>query len=60
MFNKEFNTKITMDQINDKKLNDKLKHDLKMSEDAFVNGTPTLFLDGEIDKSRSKYEMFLK
>lgn len=60
MFNKEFNTKITLAQINNKKLNDKLKYDLKMSEDAFVSGTPTLFFDGEIDKSRSKYEMFLK
>jgi len=60
MFNKEFNTKITMKQINDKKLNDRLKHDLQMSEDAFVNGTPSLFFDGEIDKSRSKYETVLK
>jgi hypothetical protein len=59
-FNKEFNTNITMNQINNKKLDDKLKYDLKMSEDAFVNGTPTIFFDGEIDKSRSKYEMFLK
>ena len=59
-FNKTFNTKITMKQINDKKWDDKLKHDLKMSENAFVNGTPTVFFDGVIDKSRMKYEAFLK
>ena len=59
-FNKTFNTKITMAQINNKKYEDKLQHDLKMSEDAFVNGTPTVFFDGVIDKTRMKYEAFLK
>ncbi len=59
-FNKTFKTKITMKQIDSKELNDKLKHDLDMSEKAFVNGTPTLFFDGVIDKNRSKYEEFLK
>jgi protein-disulfide isomerase len=59
-FNKIFETKITMAQINDSKLDQKLKNDMKMSEDAFVSGTPTLFLDGEIDKSRMKYEQYLK
>ncbi|MEA3552808.1 MAG: thioredoxin domain-containing protein [Campylobacterota bacterium] len=59
-FNKTFNTKITMAQINSKKYNDKIDYDLKMAEDAFVNGTPTVFFDGEIDRRRMKYEAFLK
>jgi len=59
-FNKEFNTKITMEQINDPKLEAKLKKEMEMSEKAFVNGTPTLFLDGEVDKNRMQYETFLK
>jgi len=59
-FNEIFNTNITMKQINQKKYNDSLKHDLKMAEDAFVNGTPTVFFDGVVDKTRSKYEKFLK
>jgi len=59
-FNTVFNTKITMAQINDPELNAKLQHDIKLSEEAFVGGTPTLFLDGEIDKSRMKYEKYLK
>jgi hypothetical protein len=59
-FNKEFNTKITMEQINDPKLEQKLQNEMDMSEKAFVSGTPTLFLDGEIDKSRMKYEEYLK
>jgi len=59
-FNEVFKTNITMKQINDPKLNEKLKHDMDLSDEAFVNGTPTLFLDGEIDKTRMKYEKYLK
>lgn len=59
-FNKAFGTNITMAQINDPKLEQKLQHEMMMSEKAFVGGTPTLFLDGEIDKSRMKYEEYLK
>jgi len=59
-FNKVFKTNITMNQINDVKLNKQLEYDIEMSEKAFVNGTPTLFLDGEIDKTRMKYEQYLK
>jgi len=59
-FNKVFKTNITMTQINAKNLNEKLENDIKMSEEAFVAGTPTLFLDGEIDKTRMKYEKYLK
>lgn len=58
--NKVFKTNITMDEINDPKWEKKLQYDLKMAEEAFVNGTPTLFLDGEIDKTRMKYEKYLK
>jgi len=59
-FNETFKTNITMEQINDTKLNERLEYDLDMADEAFVNGTPTLFLDGEIDKSRMKYEEYLK
>jgi thiol:disulfide interchange protein DsbC len=59
-FNKTFKTNITMNQINDESLNKQLEYDIDMSEKAFVNGTPTLFFDGEIDKTRIKYEKYLK
>lgn len=59
-FNKEFGTNITMKQINDPKLEKMLQDDNKMSEDAFVSGTPTLFFDGNFDLTRSKYDKFLK
>ncbi|MEA2051098.1 MAG: thioredoxin domain-containing protein [Campylobacterota bacterium] len=59
-FNEIFKTNITMSQINNKKYEDKLNNDLDMAEEAFVNGTPTIFFDGEIDKTRTKYEKYLK
>lgn len=59
-FNKLFKTNITLEQINDPKIVKKLQYDMDLSEEAFVNGTPTLFFDGQIDKSRTKYEGYLK
>jgi protein-disulfide isomerase len=60
LFNKEFGTNITMAQINEKKYEEKLKYDMDMADKAFVNGTPTIFFDGEVDKRRDKYEKYLK
>jgi len=59
-FNKEFGTNITMKQINNPKYEKMLKDDNKMSEAAFVSGTPSLFFDGNHDITRSKCEKFLK
>jgi len=59
-FNKEFGTKLTMAQINDPKLDKMLAYDEKMSAKAFVNGTPTVFFNGEYDMTRSKFEKYLK
>jgi len=59
-FNKVIGTNITMKQINNKNIDKKLKYDMKLADDAFINGTPTLFLDGEIDLIRSSYKKFIK
>jgi len=59
-FNKVFDTEISMEQINNPKLQERLNDGLQMSDDAFVSGTPTLFLDGEIDKTRIQYKKYLK
>lgn len=58
-FNKEFGTNITMKQINDPRLEKMLKYDEEMSEKAFVNGTPTVFFNGEYDMRRSEFEKHL-
>jgi len=59
-FNKEFGTNITMKQINNPKLEKMIQDDIKMSDDAFVTGTPTVFFDGEYDITRSEFEKYLK
>jgi len=59
-FNREFGTKITLAEINDPKLDKMLAYDEMMSEKAFVNGTPTVFFNGEYDMTRSKFEKVLK
>jgi hypothetical protein len=60
IFNKKFNTKFTLEQISTNELKEEEQLGLKLSEDALVNGTPTVFFDGEIDLTRSKYLIFLK
>jgi hypothetical protein len=60
IFNKKFKTNFTMKEINSERLNNKIKHSLKLSGDALVNGTPTIFFDGKIDQTREKYLRYLK
>lgn len=60
IFNKKFKTNITMKQINNRKLNEELEHHLKLSDDALIQGTPTVFFDGEIDPMRNKYTKYIK
>lgn len=56
-FNKEFNTSITLAEINNKNLQEKIFKDISMGEEVMVQGTPTIFVNGEQDKSKLKYEM---
>jgi len=55
-FNKVLKTKLTLQQINDRHIRQKILKDVKMAEDALVQGTPTIFVNGEIDRTRLKYE----
>lgn len=56
-FNKEFNTSITLKEINNVNLQEKIFKDISMGEEVMVQGTPTIFVNGEQDKSKLKYEM---
>jgi len=60
IFNKKFNTKITLKQLNNKALIEDIKYHKKLSNEAFVQGTPTIFFDGEIDNTRVKYMKYIK
>jgi protein-disulfide isomerase len=53
---KVLKTKLTLQQINDRHIRQKILKDVKMAEDALVQGTPTIFVNGEIDRTRLKYE----
>jgi len=58
--NKVLGTNLTIKEIDSLLLNNKIKDDIKLAEEAFVNGTPTLFLDGEVDNTRDKYKQYIK
>jgi len=55
-FNKEFKTDIKLEEITANDINENLKKDISMGEDVMVQGTPTVFVNGEKDSSRQKYE----
>ena len=55
-FNKVFKTSFTKDQISSIELLDSIENDMKMGEDVMVQGTPTIFVNGEKDTMRTKYE----
>lgn len=55
-FNKEFQTSITLEEINTKDINDKLSQDIFMGEEVMVNGTPTIFVNGVKDTTRELYK----
>lgn len=50
--NKVLGTSIKLEEI--AKIS--LEKDIKMGEDAMVQGTPTIYINGEIDQTRIKYE----
>lgn len=55
-FNKEFKTSYTKKDINSKKINEEIFEDVSMGEDVLVQGTPTIFINGKVDKTKTKYE----
>jgi thiol:disulfide interchange protein DsbC len=59
-FNKVFNTDITLAQTKNSYILKELEEDIKLSDEAFIQGTPTLFLDGEVDLTRSQYKKYIK
>lgn len=55
-FNKELKTNISFIDIKNKKINDEIFADKNLGEEVMVQGTPTIFINGEQDKSKLKYE----
>ncbi len=59
-FNKIMKTNIILAQINDKEVQKHISKDVFMGEEMMVQGTPTVFFDGQYDKSRYKYDRVKK
>ncbi len=55
-FNKEFKTSYTIVDVTKKHIQDEISKDMRMGEEMMVQGTPTIFINGEQDKSKLKYE----
>ncbi len=53
-FNKEFKTDIKEKELS-KKIEEMVKEDVKLGEDVMVQGTPTIFVNGKKDDTKTKY-----
>jgi protein-disulfide isomerase len=57
--NKEFKLKITEKDIDNKEIAEEIKHDKEMATKSMVAGTPTVYVDGQWDKSRNGYKKLI-
>ncbi|MDD5400037.1 MAG: thioredoxin domain-containing protein [Sulfurimonas sp.] len=55
-FNKVMNSNITMADLISSEVLKHFQNDLKVADALMVNGTPTVFLDGTVDKTKMKYK----
>ena len=54
-FNKVIGSKVTEKEIMTKQISDQIKSDDDIAKALFVSGTPTIYFDDMIDKTRKKY-----
>ncbi|MFA6196650.1 MAG: thioredoxin domain-containing protein [Sulfurimonas sp.] len=55
-FNKEMKTDIKESDLKSVAVMNQFKHDAEIAEEMMVQGTPTLFFDGKMDKTKKKYQ----
>ena len=55
-FNQTMNSNITIQEMNDIKVLKHLERDLAISDSVMVGGTPTMFFDGKLDKTKNKFK----
>jgi hypothetical protein len=55
-FNEVMGSNLTPKDIESKELSKKIEKDLEIAEALMVSGTPTMFLNGKVDKSKRKYK----
>ena len=59
-FNKVLKTNITMKQLENKSIKESIEKHIKLADEAMIQGTPTIFFDGEVDLMRNKYKAVIK
>jgi len=57
--NQQFNLNLTEAEIDSDKIAQELRHDKEVATKTMVSGTPTIYFDGQWDKSRNKYKEFM-
>ena len=55
-FNKATGAKVTEKEITDKSVAEQIAYDVEIAKNVFVSGTPTIYMDDKIDKTRKLYE----
>ena len=55
-FNKVVGSNVTEKDVKDPKISEVIKYDTQFASDHFVNGTPTIYFDDKIDKTRKKFK----
>jgi len=55
-FNKVIGSKVTQKEIMEKDVAAHIAHDEEIAKNVFVNGTPTIYMDDKIDKTRKLYK----
>lgn len=55
MFNEKLKTNITLDEIKKAEISQKYGEDIQKASQIMVKGTPTLFINGKVDKSKRAY-----
>ena len=55
-FNDKFGTKITPEDLKSAKVQEHTKSDMDIASEVMVQGTPTFFFDGKIDKTKKKFK----
>ncbi len=56
VFNKVMGTNLTPKDLKSKSVEERYKMDEKIANDLMVGGTPTVYFDGEYDKSKFRYK----
>ena len=59
-FNRIFKTHLTKEQINTKDILDRVNGDIRVANNLMIRGTPTLYVNGKKDPTRSLYKKLAK